>query len=54
MQDEGGNGGSNDAAYDGRRRHAARDEERAAEAVRGGWVWETSRWTEIHARKGGG
>ena len=30
----------------------ARGAEKAAETGRG-WVWETSRWTAFHARKGG-
>ena len=53
MQAEGGNGGSNDAVYDGRRRHTALGTEQAEEAGRG-WVWATPRWMEFLAMKGGG
>ena len=52
-QAEGGNRGSNDAGHDGRRRHAVRGAEQAAEAG-GRWVWEKSRRMESRASKGGG
>ena len=53
VQAKGGNGGENDVGYDGRRRHAARGAELAAEAG-GGWVWAASSWTEFRASKVGG
>ena len=51
MQGEGGNGGSNDAGHDRRRRNTAQGAEQAVEAG-GGWVLETSRWKVLRASKG--
>ena len=53
VQAEGGNGGANDAGYNGRRRHAARGADRAVEAGRGR-VWTTFRWKKFRFSKGGG
>ena len=49
----GGNRGSKNAGYNGRRRDMARGIDLTTEAGRK-WVWETSRWTEFQAKKESG